>query len=437
MLLLTIYILALLALAVFDKRKIAGFNDFVRAGKSASSFTVGASLLASVVGASATLGVASEAFRVGFPAFWWPGSGAVGFVLCALFLTKPLAARDVYSLPEIIEEAYGKRIRRLTALVVVVGWIGIVGAQYTACAKMVVLLTGIDFLPALLGSGIVIAAYCTIGGQLSVLRTDVLQFLLILISVAAAIAVLYGFFPVPLKISDFRPFNESFGADSFFYYLLIVGSGYFIGPDVFSRLYTAKDETVIRRSLLFAAGFLVLVSLGVTMLGLWMQKAHFDPAGDEPLLALIRDKLPLPVRIFFLFGLLSAIVSSADTCLITVAAVAENDLMGRRRIGEMRLITFVLGLGALLPALLKGEIIPLLLMAYNIFNAGIIPPTAAALLAGRRRPRIPLIAAAVVFGGGLGMVSSAVGQSAYAMAGMGISVFFSALAFLTGSEKIN
>lgn len=216
MLLLTIYILALLALAVFDKRKIAGFNDFVRAGKSASSFTVGASLLASVVGASATLGVASEAFRVGFPAFWWLGSGAVGFVLCALFLTKPLAARDVYSLPEIIEEAYGKRIRRLTALVVVVGWIGIVGAQYTACAKMVVLLTGIDFLPALLGSGIVIAAYCTIGGQLSVLRTDVLQFLLILISVAAAIAVLYGFFPVPLKISDFRPFNESFGADSFF-----------------------------------------------------------------------------------------------------------------------------------------------------------------------------------------------------------------------------
>ena len=429
------YIGILLALAFLDRRKISGFNDFVRAGKKASTFTVGASLLASVVGASATLGVASEAFRIGFPAFWWLGCGAVGFVLCGIFLAGPLARRDVYSLPETMEEFYGPGIRKLTAVIIVIGWTGIVGAQYTACAKMVTLLTGIDFVPALLGSGIIIALYCTIGGQLSVLRTDVLQFLLIIVSVAVSAAVLYGFSPVRLETDDFYLFNESFGAGSFFYYLLIVGSGYFVGPDVFSRLYTAKDETVIRRSLFFAAAFLVLVGFGITMLGLWMKESMFDPAGREPLLALVRDKLPLPVRIVFLFGLLSAIVSSADTCLITVAAVAENDLLGRRRIGEMRLVTFVLGAGALVPAFLKGEIIPLLLMAYNIFNAGIIPPVAAALLVPNRRPRIPLIAAAVVSGGGLGLISSITGNTAFAVAGMLCSVACCAAAFGFGRRK--
>lgn len=437
MILLIGYICVLLVAAFLDRRKISGFNDFVRAGKKASTFTVGASLLASVVGASATLGVASEAFRIGFPAFWWLGCGAVGFVLCGLFLSKPLAHRDVYSLPEIMEEFYGTGIRKLTAVVIVIGWTGIVGAQYTACAKMVTLLTGIGFVPALFGSGIVIAVYCTIGGQLSVLRTDVLQFVLILVSVAVSTAVLYGCFPVRLEAGDFRLFNESFGTGSFFYYLLIVGSGYFIGPDVFSRLYTAKNETVIRRSLFLAAAFLVLIGFGITMLGLWMKESMFDPAGQEPLLALVRDKLPLPVRIVFLFGLLSAIVSSADTCLITVAAVAENDLIGHRRIGEMRMVTFVLGAGALIPAFLKGEIIPLLLMAYNIFNAGIIPPVAAALLVPNRRPRIPLIAVAVVSGGGLGMLSSVTETTAFAVAGMGISILCCAVAYGCGIKKGN
>lgn len=435
MVLLFVYIFLLLVLAVFDRRKISGFNDFVRAGKKASVFTVGSSLLASVVGASATLGVASEAFRIGFPAFWWLACGSAGFVLCAVFLAGPLARRDVYSLPEIMEEFYGKRIRKLTAVIVVVGWVGIVGAQYTACAKMVMLLTGIGFVPALLGSGIVIAVYCTIGGQLSVLRTDVLQFLMIIVSIVAAIAILYGFSPVPLRPADFRPFNESFGAGSFFYYLLIVGSGYFVGPDVFSRLYTAKDEKVIRRSLFFAAGFLILVSLGVTLLGLWMKVSFFDPAGREPLLALIRQKLPLPVRMLFLFGLLSAVVSSADTCLITAAAVAENDLCGHRRIGEMRMVTLILGLAALIPAFWKGEIIPLLLIAYNIFNAGIIPPVAVGLLVPQRKAYIPLIAAAIALGGGLGLLSSVTGKPVAAMGGMGISVLLSSAAFGFGKRR--
>lgn len=429
-----LFVLVLLVVALWDKRKIAGFDDFVRAGKKASVFTVAASLLASVVGASATLGAASEAFRIGFPAFWWLGSGAVGFVCGAIFLSEPLSRLDLYSLPQIMESSYGGTIRKLTAVVILVGWLGIVGAQYTACAKIVMLLTDIEFVPALIGCGIVISLYCALGGQLSVLRTDLLQFFLIAASIAVAVTVVCVRFPIELKLSDFKPLNESFGVDSLLYYLLIVGSGYFVGPDIFSRLYTAKNATVIRRSLFLAAASLIFVALGITFLGLWMKLSSFDPAGREPLLALIEEKLPLPLQIVFLFGLLSAVVSSADTCLITVAAVAENDLLGRRRVSEMRLLTFAIGVAALIPPLFKGEILPLLLMAYNIFNAGILPPVAFALLVKNRRPQRAVVAAAIVVGGSLGLAATASGKSALAVVGIGCCVLGCAAAYLFGER---
>lgn len=437
MVLLIIYILMLLLLSLYDRRRVKTFDDFVRAGKKASVFMVTTSLLASIMGASATLGVISQSMKIGFPAFWWLGSGALGLIASAFLLVKPLARRNVYSLPELLEDSYGGKIRQLVAFIVSIGWLGVVGAQYTACGKMVALLSGIDFTYGLILSGVIIAAYCALGGQLTVLRTDILQFLIIFVAILSCIFILYGRWPVEFRSEDFLLLNENFGFDSFLYYSIIIGSGYFVGPDIFSRLYTAKNERVMRVSLISAAAILLFFSFCITMIGLWMKYTHFDPQGEEPLLALIREKLPFPIQIFLMFGLLSAVISSADTCLVTVSAVIENDILRRKSIKETRLLTFGVGLLALLPALWQGEIIPLLLLSYNVFNAGVIPPVAVALIFSRRRIQPLLIVVAMVGGGSLGLISSLLEIKALALVGFLFSSLCSILAVIVGKSKIS
>ena len=87
----------------------------------------------------------------------------------------------------------GPEARALTGLIIAVTWTGIVAAQFTALSQIFSVLTGLDDTRALLMAvSLVVVAYTAAGGQLSVLRTDALQFALVLGGVAAACAWLYA-----------------------------------------------------------------------------------------------------------------------------------------------------------------------------------------------------------------------------------------------------
>ncbi len=396
--LLIIYFLVLGFICIRDLFKVKNFDDYVVAGRKQSSPFVFMSLMATVLGASATVGIAARAENIGFAAFWWLAVGAIGFWFQAAFLSKPVHDLDVRTLPEIAEKTVGKTGRKLVALIIAVSWIGIIAAQFAAVAGFIGLVLGHDAgtQSVLITAGIVIV-YTLLGGQLSVVRTDALQFGILTLGFFAAAVYLFGGFANGTAVQsaglatfgNFNLLNEKFGFTDLAMMLFTVGGAYFLGPDVISRNLVAKDASSARKAVVAGSFAILVFSVVIVLLGMWTatyapETGHGAGPVMNPLFRLASDVLPLPLAALLSVGLLSALLSSADTCLINSAAIFGSDILNTHRISVVRLLVVAIGIIATFLALQGKDIIGLLTMAYSVYTPGIVAPLAVAIIAHKK-----------------------------------------------------
>ena len=437
--LLLIYFFVLGFICIRDLFKVKNFDDYVVAGRKQSSPFVFMSLMATVLGASATVGIAARAESIGFAAFWWLAVGAIGFWFQAAFLSKPVHDLDVRTLPEIAEKTVGKTGRKLVALIIAVSWIGIIAAQFAAVAGFIGLVLGHDAgTQSVLITAVIVIVYTLLGGQLSVVRTDALQFGILTLGFFAAAVYLFGGFSGAenaalqaagnlaassstvnsaglATFGSFNLLNEKFGASDLTIMLFTIGGAYFLGPDVISRNLVAKDATSARKAVVAGSFAILAFSVIIVLLGMWA--ATYAPAtagsATNPLFRLASSVLPLPLAALLSVGLLSALLSSADTCLINSAAIFGSDILNTRRISVVRISVVVIGIIATYLALQGKDIIGLLTMAYSVYTPGIVAPLAVAIIAHKEfKVKKTLWYAGVIIGGLFGLIPAILASTA-------------------------
>lgn len=437
--LLLIYFFVLGFICIRDLFKVKNFDDYVVAGRKQSTPFVFMSLMATVLGASATVGIAARAESIGFAAFWWLAVGAIGFWFQAAFLSKPVHDLDVRTLPEIAEKTVGKTGRKLVALIIAVSWIGIIAAQFAAVAGFIGLVLGHDAgTQSVLITAVIVIVYTLLGGQLSVVRTDALQFGILTLGFFAAAVYLFGGFSGAenaalqtagtlaassstagnaglATFGNFNLLNEKFVASDLAIMLFTIGGAYFLGPDVISRNLVAKDATSARKAVVAGSFAILTFSVIIVLLGMWA--ATYAPAtagsATNPLFRLASGVLPLPLAALLSVGLLSALLSSADTCLINSAAIFGSDILNTRRISVVRISVVVIGIIATYLALQGKDIIGLLTMAYSVYTPGIVAPLAVAIIAHKRfKVKKTLWYAGVIIGGLFGLIPAILASTA-------------------------
>lgn len=434
-------LLVLAAVAPGFSRRPTG-DGFFLSRRSADGLTVAASLAATCLGASTTIGLVGQAYRLGWVSFWWLGAGAIGLALLGLVWGPNMRRNEgVRTLPEWAETVYGAPARVLAAGLIAVMWIAVVAAQWVAAAGVMQALFGLP-----LGAGLVLAAgtvsaYTAWGGQPSVLRTDRLQVLLIGAAVLVPLFYLGRLAgtvapPGPVEFAPTSPVQ-------ILAVLVVVGGMYVVGPDLCSRVLLARDREAIRRGGLLAGLLLAAVGVLVTAIGVGIREAGIELASERDALPWLLGQsgaIPVPVGYLINAGLLAATLSSADTCLLTVASVVELDLCGRRhderrqrRYG--RFFVAVAGALAALVAWWNPRIIPNLLLAYAFYSGGLLAPLLLLrfpTVAGSIRR--PLVWLAMLVGGSLpvGLLASGrMGDSAVAgLCGCGASAVILAVGWL-------
>ena len=439
--LLIIYVLVLGFICIRDLFKVKNFDDYVVAGRKQSTPFVFMSLMATVLGASATVGIAARAESIGFAAFWWLGVGAIGFWFQAAFLSKPVHDLDVRTLPEIAEKTVGKTGRKLVAFIIAVSWIGIIAAQFAAVAGFIGLVLGHDAgTQSVLITAIIVIVYTLLGGQLSVVRTDALQFGILTLGFFAAAIYLFGGFSGAesaaiangtdahsaitttsaglATFGNFSLLNEKFGFADLAMMLFTVGGAYFLGPDVISRNLVAKDSSSARKAVIIGSFAILAFSVVIVLLGMWAATYSPDVATAtgstmNPLFRLASGVLPLLLAALLSIGLLSALLSSADTCLINSAAIFGSDILNTRRISVVRLTVVAIGIIATYLALQGKDIIGLLTMAYSVYTPGIVAPLAVAIIAHKKfNIKKSLWYAGVCVGGLFGLIPAILASTA-------------------------
>jgi len=422
-------------------RSAVSRDAFFVAGRRGTARTIGGSLLATVVGASATVGVAGLAYERGMTAMWWSLSGVAGLLILGAFLVPRVRRWPAYTLPGLVGRMYGPRAAVVTALLVVVAWTGVVSGQLVA-AGLVLSVIGVGspgLWMALLAA--VLVTYVIVGGQGAIIRTDAVQAVVLLAGVAAAAAALLLAADGPASyVQALPPGSLSFPVGAAFDWgdltttLVLVGSVYLVGPDIYTRLFSARDSACARRGALAAALLMLPVALLVTALGLAARALAPGIAAEEALPWLLLQGLPAVPAALLLAGLMAALMSSADSTLLGQAVALADDVISRirplddrRAVLVTRLCVLALGAVALLLALSLRGVISSLLFAYSVFTSGVVGPVLLGLLGGRLRPDAPSALAGMCAGGAIGLLGAVPGLDVplrphLALVGLGASI---------------
>lgn len=437
-----IYVAILLVIGIIDCMKVKNFEDFAVAGKRQSFTFVTLSLMATMIGASATIGIMGRVSSLGFPAFWWLAVGSIGLILQAIFLSERVRSLDADTLPDLVNKLVGRTGSLLVSLIIIISWPGIVASQILAMSSILAVITGKENNKSLmLIVAVVVILYSVIGGQLSVIKTDALQFIIIAVAFVATFIYLFGFANGSNSVvfDNVSLLNDSYKFKDLLIQLFIVGGTYLLGPDVISRNLVSKDGKTAKKSALTAAGILFVFSIMIVFIGMWIVGNVSDLGGQNPLIYIVREILPTPIGVLLAIGLLSTLLSSADTCLVNISSIIEHDILKRDKVGELRLFATIIGAIGVLIAFFKDDIIVTLTGAYSVYAPGIVCPLFIAIMAHKKKKiNIYLWLLAVVAGGTCGAITTYVNTSLtyLPITGMAISLVLAILSYVAGKNKV-
>lgn len=441
---LAVYGIIVIALAAASLKKNDSMEDFLVAGRNQRRYLVTASMLASTIGGGITIGTVQRASSMGFPAFWFVAAGGFAHFLQGIFLSRKVRDSRALTMAELADTLAGPSARLLTSLIVLITWTGIAAAQFVAVARVLASLTGLSHGAAVAGAAAFITVYTLIGGQKSVLRTDLFQFGVLAAAILGTLAWLFLAAPPTAGGIVVELFTAGFGPLDLVYYVVVMGGSYFICPMMFSRILSADSAENARKSSFLSGTGMLIFALALTFIGLWVSASAFDPGKMDPLNALAAGKLPKALGALLVFGLLSAIISTADTVLLTASSIIQNDLIKKPSVAMVRLWTVAVGAAGAAVALYHTDVIGLLMKTYNGYTAGLVPALTVAILADRGegsprlKPNAWLFSAAVVLGYALGTAGSfTAGAAAKALplAGMAVSALLAVAAYRPASMR--
>jgi SSS family transporter len=200
---------------------------------------------------------------------------------------------------------------------------------------------GIGFGEGIIFMAIIMVIYETLGGMRSVAWTDAIQGVLLFVGVIIIFAVVimnYGTLDAntelflqnkPTLFSDITLANQI----SWISVVILIFFGISVYPQAIQRIYSAKNETTLRRSLSLMVVMPLLTTLPLIIIAI-IGSAHFpdlDKAGSEQIILLMLNKLThidgmSIVITIFVAAAIAAIMSTVDSAMLAIASLFTQDI---------------------------------------------------------------------------------------------------------------
>jgi SSS family solute:Na+ symporter len=420
----SVYFLAIIGIGIWSRRRAGSQNGFFVAHRQGILLFITGSLVATAIGGSATVGMAGLGFKQGLTGAWWLLVGSIGLVILGVFFARKVRRAALYTLPELVERQYDRRVSLAASILIVIAWVGVVGGQIVA-AGIVLSVLGIGSAAFWMTAFTIICiTYAILGGQFSIIRTDVFQAVLLFLGIFITLALVFpqvgglnglnaslppGYFSFPT--------SPEFDWKTLLSLLILVGATYVVGPDMYSRLFCAKGEKTAQRSAFLSAFLFIPLTFAIIFIGMAARVLYPEIPAEGAFPQVITSVLSPGLSGLILAALIAALMSSADTCLLTQSVILTEDIVKRvhpalderKTILVTRLSLVGLGLVALGLALALKGVISSLLFAYTIFTCGLVAPVIAGFYKEKLKvtPRGAL--AALIGGGIIGLVGKVAG----------------------------
>jgi SSS family solute:Na+ symporter len=326
------------------------------------------------------------------------------------------------SYPDVLRHRFGENVALGAALVSGLGYLGFTAGQVLAGAKLASAtifrepMLGLEPLQfSLLMIAVVTIAYTVLGGLKAVIYTDTVQWAVLLvglIAVAVPVALWGELGGLPelrrvLPASHFSLANVT--PVQLVNWAVTIIPIWFIGMTLYQRIFACRDVKTARRAW-YVAGLLewpVMAFMGV-FLGMCSRAIFPDVEAEMGLPMLVSQALPVGVAGLLSAAYFSAIMSTADSCLMASSGNLVGDVLqrrfgrhwsDRRALRMSQLVTLIVGVLALMLAARFTKVLDIILLTYSFMVSGLLAPTLGALF--WRRASTAGAGAAIVTGGAL------------------------------------
>jgi solute:Na+ symporter, SSS family len=396
-----VYMSGVLAIGFYHFRRNESTEDYYVGGRSIKAHHVGLSIVATDVGGGFSIGLGGVGFLMGLSGSWLLFTGLVGAWLSAVFIIPRIKAVDsehgMLTYPDFLRFRYDSKVALLAALISGLGYLGFTGAQILAGAKLAsaTMITsapfGIDPLQfSLYVIAVITILYTVIGGIKAVIYTDTVQWIILLAG------LIFITVPVTLfKIGGWSKLRESLPPEffsltnidmiTFINWMVTIIPIWLIAMTLYQRMYACKDEKEARRAWYIAGVFEypVMAFTGI-FLGMCARVVFPEADSEMAMPMLIRDMLPIGVTGIVIASYFSAIMSTADSCLMASSGNIVNDVLERylfkgiskkMSIRLSMLATLVIGVLAIVMASSFNNVLDAILYAYSFMVSGLFVPT--------------------------------------------------------------
>ena len=180
------YVVLVLCIGIVSSFAVSKPQDYLVASKETKFYILLPALFATIVGGGTTIGICEKIFNIGLPfIIAICGLPVYKFILARFIIPKMHRFRHCLSSGEVMCKIYdnNQKIRILTGIFACLSAIGYVGAQIAALGYLIQFMLGIDYTIGTVFISIVVIIYSGLGGMKSVTYTDVVQFIIMMISI--------------------------------------------------------------------------------------------------------------------------------------------------------------------------------------------------------------------------------------------------------------
>jgi SSS family solute:Na+ symporter len=403
----SVYMISMLGIGFFFLKKNKDAEDYYVGGRSMGSIHVGLSVVATDVGGGFSIGLGGLGFVMGISGSWMLFTGLIGAWLSAVLLIPKVNGmknfKELYTFPQIFESFYNRKVAIIAGFISAIGYIGFTSSQILAGAKLAAAsFISLNIETALLIMGAIVVIYTFLGGIKAVIYTDTVQWIilmvgLIFIGIPVAYFAVGGYSEITKALPpEFFSLSNLSWQTMVNWFVTIVPI-WFVGMTLYQRIYACKSEKEAKKAWFIAGLFEwpAMAFMGV-LLGLFARVAANDGMfeylgfatvgsmdSEMGLPMLLRSILPVGLMGLMMSAYFSAIMSTADSCLMAASGNVMTDILDRffnistdqkKFLRYSQLITLFIGALALFLASYMQNVLQLMLYSYAFMVSGLFIP---------------------------------------------------------------
>jgi Na+/proline symporter len=382
------YLVVQFAIGMLVSRRIASESDYLVAGRRLGVTLAAFSIFATWFGAETVVGAAGSIYSDGLSG---GSADPFGYGLCLLVLgiavAAPLWRRKYTTFGDLFRERYSPGVERLAVLLMVPTSVLWAAAQIRAFGQVVSASSDLEVNVAITAAAAFVVVYTVAGGLLADVVTDFVQSIGVVVGLVILFLVVGGAnggIAALVSQIDVERLELFSTADATPLELVeawaVPVCGSLLAVELLSRILGCKSAATARNATLIGAG--LYLTVGIIPVTLGLAGPTLVPGLEEPeqLVALLAQQhLSTVVYVLFAGALISAILSTVDSCLLAAASLVSHNLVvplspkltEREKVLTARLGVAVFGGIAYVIALHAGGIYELVATASAFGSAGI------------------------------------------------------------------